>query len=364
MRMLAVSYLVLGAILLFVSLGSVNANACDIKANDPCGKVTEWNRFETIRLQMTQDGVSAPLIWYFQSSSKNQDFRVDFESSDPHSLGGGAIIMVEGSVFVSKGVELTSGSEIDALDVPVLYIILIEKILSCALPDGPRSLAGKKRQFKFEDKTTGIQFATPSAGGFIPPPWSVEGTVTPNADESFDFDLSLRYSDEQDTKAKRDVTAKLSGQLKHSDDFHIDDAMSLDGWTVLGVGPIVEKTPNGEHIDYGTQPTKEIPKTIADIRKRIAKAKSPGEPDLSRNYAGFWKAKCDDTFGLRIKSVNEQGMYTVTFCGPGGCGDDQEERRTYIVGDQHYNIVSETELQVGPPGNRSTYKKCSDGMLP
>jgi hypothetical protein len=57
-------------------------------------------------------------------------------------------------------------------------------------------------------------------------------------------------------------------------------------------------------------------------------------------------------------------MYTVTFCGPGGCGDEQNERKTYIKGDKHCNVVSATELQVCPADNRSTYKKYSDEMFP
>jgi len=57
-------------------------------------------------------------------------------------------------------------------------------------------------------------------------------------------------------------------------------------------------------------------------------------------------------------------MYTVTFCGPGGCGNEQEERKTFITGDKHYTVLSDGELQVGPNGSASTYKKCSAGMLP
>jgi hypothetical protein len=57
-------------------------------------------------------------------------------------------------------------------------------------------------------------------------------------------------------------------------------------------------------------------------------------------------------------------MYTVTFCGPGGCGNDDEERKTFITGDKHYKVLSDGELQVGPNGRASTYKKCSAGMLP
>jgi hypothetical protein len=350
-----------GAILLALLPGL--ARTCDVKTDDPCGRQTEWNEFETIRLQMAQFGMPTPSIWYVQSSQKNHDLRVDFDSSDPHSQG--TIMMVEGSVFVSKGVELTPGAEIDSLDSPVLAVILTGKVLSRALPGGPSALAGKKQQIKFEDKSTGIQFATPSAEGFISAPWSVTGTVTPNSDGSVDFSLALKYPAENEGHVKKEVTMSLSGNLKHNSDFHIDDAMSLGGWTVLGVGPIVEKTPGGgTRIDYGAKPTATTPTTIADIRKQLAKENSPGEPDPSNNFAGFWKEKCEDTFGLRIKPADQPAMYTVTFCGPGGCGDEQNERKTYIKGDKRYHIVSKTELQVGPSESRSNYKKCSEGMLP
>ena len=65
-----------------------------------------------------------------------------------------------------------------------------------------------------------------------------------------------------------------------------------------------------------------------------------------------------------MKLVDTPGMYAVTFCGPGGCGDEQNERKTFINGDKRYNIVSATALQMGAQENRSTYMKCSDKMWP
>ncbi len=156
----------------------------------------------------------------------------------------------------------------------------------------------------------------------------------------------------------------LAGQLKYKSDFQIDSNMALEGWSVFGVGQIIEKTNSGTIYDYGAKPYQSVPKTIADIRKAIAIENSPGEPDLSLNLAGFWKESCTDTFGLRMKLVDAPGMYTVTFCWPGGCGDEQNERKTFINGDKRYNIVSATALQMGAQENRSTCMKCSDKMLP
>lgn len=92
---------------------------------------------------------------------------------------------------------------------------------------------------------------------------------------------------------------------------------------------------------------------------------SPGQPDTTLNLAGFWKVKCSDSFGLRITPIDKPGMYTVTFCGPGGCMDEYTQRKTYITGDKHYKVVGPTELEMlGNDGNRSHYHKCSDRLVP
>ena len=340
--------------------GASHGKGCDEKS-DPCGKPTEWNEFETVRLRMTQEGMATPVRWFMQTSRANHDLQVEIDFPDPKKPQRGTLMMVEGTILVSKGIGFSPGREIDSLDSPMLFIILTGKVLSRALPEGPGGLKGN-RPIRHEDKKTGIQFATPSAQGFIPPPWSVAGTVIANSDGSRDFDLVLKWIGEGATK--KPTSMSLAGQLKHKSDFQIDSNMALEGWSVFGVGPIIEKTKSGTIYDYGAKPYKSVPKTIADIRKAIAIENSPGEPDLSLNLAGFWKESCTDTFGLRIKPVDKPGMYTVTFCGPGGCGDEQNERKTFIKGDKRYNIVSATVLQVGAQENRSTYMKCSDKMLP
>lgn len=345
-----------------ISFCSANAKGCG-ENHDPCGKNTEWNEYETVALHVNQEGMPGPNNYYMQSSRKNGDLQVDIDIPDSHAPQHGTILMVEGRTFLSKGLKLTQGSEIDALDGPVLSVILTGKVLSRALPEGPAALT-RKQQVMHEDKKTGIQFATPSAQGFIPFPWSVKGFITPNTDGSIDFNLVLKWASKGATNAKEATSVSLSGQLIHNANFQIDSSMPLEGWSVFGVGPIVEKAKDSTIYDYGAKPTETSAKTIADIRKEIAIESSPGEPDLSLKLAGFWKGKCSDTYGLRVKPVDKAGMYTVTFCGPGGCGDEQNERETYITGDKQYHVVNANELQVGPSDNRSTYIKCSEKMLP
>jgi len=329
--------------------------------SDPCGKRTEWNEFEAVRLRMTQLDSPGVMSSYLQTSRRNNDLRVDIDITGAQPAQHGTIMMVGGRVFASRGMTLEKGAEIDALDGPVLYTILTTKVLGRALPAGPGRTLGPQN-FAHRDEKTGIQFATPSAEGFIPPPWSATGTVTPKADGSVDFDFELKWSAVDESKTSHPMGARLSGSLKHDKTFRLDDDMSLKGWTVLGVGPITETTSSETRFDYGTKPATGNPSTIGEIRQQLAAEDFPGKPDLSFNFAGFWKEKCSDGFGLRIKPVDQPGMYTATFCGPGGCGDEQEERKTFITGDKHYKVLSATELQVGQ--DPSTYKKCSDRMLP
>lgn len=338
------------------------ADDCN-KKSDPCGKQMAWNEFEMVQLRMKQTGIDTPAQWVMRTSRVNFDLQVDIDFPDPKAPQNGILMMVEGRTLISKGVGFKTGREIDALDVPVLYVILTGKVLSRALPDGPEALKGR-RTVMHEDKKVGIQFATQSAQGFIPPPWSVNGMVIANADGSRNFDLVLNWIEEGKGDVKRQMKMSVVGQLAHNSDFKLDNNMSLVGWNVFGVGPIVEKAEGATRYDYGAKPIKTTAKTIGDIRAAIVIENSPGEPDLTRNFAGFWKTECTNTFGLRIKPADRPHMYTVTFCGPGGCGDETNERKTFINGDKQYNIVSATELQVGKAENRTTYKKCSDKTSP
>jgi hypothetical protein len=343
-------------------LSSAGTSAEDCTGNsDPCGKRTEWNEFEAVRLRMTQLDSPGVMSSYLQTSRLNNDLRVDIDITGAEPAQHGTILMVGGRVFVSKGLKLEKGAEIDALDGPVLYTILTTKVLGRALPGGPGNAIGPQK-FAHRDEKTGIQFATPSAEGVIPPPWSAAGTVTPKVDGSVDFVFVLKWSAVDENNTSHSLEARLSGTLEHEKNFRLDDGMSLKGWTVLGVGPIMETTSSGTRFDYGTKPATGNPSTIGDIRKQLAAEDFPGKPDLSLNFAGFWKVKCSDGFGLRIKRVDQPGMYIVTFCGPGGCGDEHEERKTFITGDKHYKVLSATALQAGL--DHATYTKCSDGVLP
>src|SRR5437867_1972784 len=78
------------------------------------------------------------------------------------------------------------------------------------------------------------------------------------------------------------------------------------------------------------------------------------------DYTGIWKGNCSDGFGIQIRSA-ENGLYSVSFCGPGGCFEPgQWTSNTTLEGDPTYKIVSPTELRMKRPGGHyETFVKCT-----
>jgi hypothetical protein len=85
---------------------------------------------------------------------------------------------------------------------------------------------------------------------------------------------------------------------------------------------------------------------------------SPGHP-----HAGFWKrGSCDDEFGLSISPAGP-GMYSVSFCGPGGCFEPGTYRpNTPIVGDPEYQVINSNTLGISTKdGSYQPFSRCPDG---
>ena len=69
-------------------------------------------------------------------------------------------------------------------------------------------------------------------------------------------------------------------------------------------------------------------------------------PSETHPLAGFWKYGANDNFGLAIASA-EGNLYSVSFCGPGGCFKPGTYRpNTPIAGDSDYQVVSNDTIRV------------------
>lgn len=361
--MLKVSSWIL-ALVLCLALGSLCNAGEDEACGDPCGKPTQWNDFNVIELKMTVPNTPGYGNWTSQSDKETYDIQVDVETSDGKETKKGKIMMVGGRVMATKGPITDPGYEIDALDSAILEQMLVIRLLGAAMPSGPAEIGNQ--QIDFTNQNTGIKFATPSASGFIAPPWNVKGEVRVLSGDVVEYSLKLTSG----IKAKPseqggEFSAKFVGKLSKQATAKISDETSLDGWNLYGVGVQTRKEGNATAYDYGAAPATITYKTVADIRKKLAEDDYPGEPDPSKNFTGFWKEKCEEPFGLQIMLYGTDGKYSIIFCGPGGCGKQGENgRNTFITKDKNYQVISENEIKIRRSDGWDTYYKCTKETNP
>jgi hypothetical protein len=92
----------------------------------------------------------------------------------------------------------------------------------------------------------------------------------------------------------------------------------------------------------------------------VSQPPSPAPTD-GHPYSGLWAddGHCDEGFGLVIAPAGT-GMYSVSFCGPGGCFEPGTYRpNTPLVGDPGYQLVDPDTIGVGVNGGGyQRYERC------
>jgi len=86
---------------------------------------------------------------------------------------------------------------------------------------------------------------------------------------------------------------------------------------------------------------------------------------VGADYSGFWRTDCDNAFGLQI--IRAPGnLYSVSFCGPGGCfRPGTYLPNTPIDGDSMYEVVNEAEIRLKvKDGTAMAYRKCTNDTHP
>jgi hypothetical protein len=339
-----------------VQAGTAQQEPC----KDACGKPTSWQDFNSFSLKVVEAGQREYALYQGKFDKTTGDMQFDVEEAGSGSPKKGKILMVGGRVMATQGPITEPGYEIDALDGVVLQYQLLIKALGRALPDGPKAVESSLH-VDHADSKAGIEIATPSASGMMQAPWRVVGELKRIQPDTIEYDLNFTSAHGRQSK-----TLAFTGRLYHSSETKIEDQMGLADWKLFGVGPQSQKRGNTTTFDYSAAPETTSYKTVADIRKKLAADDYPGEPDSSKDFTGFWKADCEDAFGLQIKHFGADGKYSITFCGPGGCMDPENEgRKTFINKDPHYQVVSEQELKTQTnDGGWKTYHRCTKETNP
>lgn len=95
-------------------------------------------------------------------------------------------------------------------------------------------------------------------------------------------------------------------------------------------------------------------------RDRVEPVPAQSAPP-SHPLSGFWKdGHCDEDFGLFIAPAGDD-LYSVSFCGPGGCFQPGTYRPiTSIFDDPAYRVKSANDIEVGAAdGSFQRYIRCT-----
>jgi hypothetical protein len=164
-----------------------------------------------------------------------------------------------------------------------------------------------------------------------------------------------------------DPSGKVYGEMKGTEVW-VGKVAPSAGETQLGVGymmiRIEAKDAPGQY-RIKAHITDHVSGTVLDREQSFAvspaQAGDSGEWAADRpkpSLAGFWKDHCEDDFGLKIEPSGA-GLYSVSFCGPGGCFEPGTYRpNSPIFGDASYRVVDGDTLEVLGGDGFSKYFRC------
>lgn len=114
----------------------------------------------------------------------------------------------------------------------------------------------------------------------------------------------------------------------------------------------------GKQIEYfETQVSDDL--DVATSRFNSSNIAEHLKPHPDYPFIGFWKDNCWEQHGLAIDKAYD-GLYTVFFCGPGGCFEPGAYKpNTTIVNDPDYRIINKDTIEVKGSERFSKYKRCS-----
>jgi hypothetical protein len=220
-----------------------------------------WESGNRIALRAS-DGISIG-DWQFELA-EHDDLRLRLDQRAPDEALAGELVVVEGRLLLSKGLELPPGAEIDALDGPVIMLKLVLELLEHALAAGPEAIEHETPVDVHGSE--GVRIATQSAGGEWPAPWHLQGRVD-RSGSVIRFDLTFTSGLGSDAESR----LELGGQWERVDPApQLDEDMPLAGWRIHALGP----RERGSVLDYGTRPLDIEAPSLAALRASLHGARA------------------------------------------------------------------------------------------
>jgi hypothetical protein len=245
-------------------------NAASVKAD------SEWYGPTRASIRAQDQGAAVTIVfvrpsastttarWYHSSEwDGNQDLKITMDTVEKGKKQIAEMMVINGQSqwMLVKNIPLEKGYEIDALDGVVLNLKLALELLRAAAPGGPTGIK-QKTTFDVKEDRRSIAVNTASASGGLEAPWTLHAIIEPSSADQWSFELL----------AKHERTIHINGTWQKQAALpSLDDDLSLDGWQILGIGPIKTTDGNSTILDYGAQISEKHPKTLGELRKTAAR---------------------------------------------------------------------------------------------
>jgi hypothetical protein len=210
------------------------------------------------------DPASADSQAFVYDIAPNQDLHVQTSIVSGGKITRGELLLLTDGVLLTHNMPLTRREEIDAIDVPVLTLQLVNKLLAAGTGKPPSALRGKS-SVNLTEKSWGLNVGTISAGTEYPAPWRLKGSIEASRTHVISFDLMHSFNADGTAQAVHYV----GSWERSSAPFVLDDAMSLSGWHVFRLGPVSSSNGVATIIDYTASDVAKSSKTLGELRKGL-----------------------------------------------------------------------------------------------
>ena len=210
------------------------------------------------------DPASADSQSFVYDIAPNQDLHVQTSIVAGGKITRGELLLLADGVLLAHNMPLTRREEIDAIDVPVLTLQLVNKLLAAGTGKKPSALRGKSN-VDLTEKSWSLNVGTISAGAEYPAPWRLKGTIEASRTHVVSFDLIHSF----DVSGTAQAVHYVGSWERSSAPFVVDDAMSLSGWHVFRTGPVSGSNGAAAIIDYAASDVVKSSKTLGELRKGL-----------------------------------------------------------------------------------------------
>ncbi len=225
--------------------GTAAAQANEAQSSTALAAGTSWAQPFFTRLDISFAGGSFHARWDISRCSCG-DLHIVAEETLPQEIRRGEQLLLDGSALLVRGYEGHEGPLSPLVDSPVLMMQLLFMLLQKTESSGPSTVTAALKA-EISEPALPIELDTGTAFGLFPAPWSLSGTVGPNADGRIQFELNFEFSLRTDAQQVISEHIKLSGLVDYKEKaFPVADSIMLDDWSLNWLHPSDAERPTLE----------------------------------------------------------------------------------------------------------------------